>query len=307
MVRTMDEQQHFHPELIPQLFNLGLMGIEIPIEYGGSGGTFFEAILAVEEISAVDPSVGVLIDVQNTLCINALLRWATAEQKKMYLPRLATDTVGAYALSEAGSGSDAFALQMRAEKRGDSYLLNGQKLWITNAREAGLFIVFATLDPNAGYKGITAFLVDKRMPGFSVGRKEDKLGIRASSTCEVILEDCEVPAENLFGEEGKGYKIAIEVLNEGRIGIGAQMLGLAQGAWNHAARYAQQRRQFGKAIAEFQAVQFSLAEMAAEIEAARLMVYNAARRKDAGLPFVTEAAMTKYFVSQVAERVASQC
>jgi alkylation response protein AidB-like acyl-CoA dehydrogenase len=306
LVRTMDEQQHFQPELLPQLFNLGLMGIEIPIEYGGSGGTFFEAILAVEEISAVDPSVGVLIDVQNTLCINALLRWATPEQKKAYLPRLATDTVGAYALSEAGSGSDAFALQLRAEKRGDSYLLNGQKLWITNAREAGLFIVFATLDPNAGYKGITAFLVDKRTPGFSVGKKEDKLGIRASSTCEIILEDCKVPAANVLGEPGKGYKIAIETLNEGRIGIGAQMLGLAQGAWSHAARYAFERRQFGKAIGEFQAVQFALAEMATEIEATRLMVYNCARLKDNGLSFLKEAAMCKYFASQVAERVASQ-
>jgi alkylation response protein AidB-like acyl-CoA dehydrogenase len=305
-VRTMDEQQHFNPELIPQLFNLGLMGIEIPIEYSGSGGTFFEAILAVEEISAVDPSVGVLIDVQNTLCINALLRWATPEQKKTFLPRLATDTVGAYALSEAGSGSDAFALQMRAEKRGEFYLLNGQKLWITNAREAGLFIVFATLDPAAGYKGITAFLVDKRTPGFSVGKKEDKLGIRASSTCEIILEDCKVPAANVLGEPGKGYKIAIETLNEGRIGIGAQMLGLAQGAWGHAARYALERKQFGKAIGEFQAVQFSLAEMATEIEATRLMVYNCARLKDNGLGFLKEAAMCKYFASQVAERVASQ-
>jgi len=306
LVRTMDEQQHFHPELIPQLFNLGLMGIEIPIEYGGSGGTFFEAILAVEEISAVDPSVGVLIDVQNTLCINAILRWGTPEQKKLYLGRLATDTVGAYALSEAGSGSDAFALQMRAEKRGDSYLLNGQKLWITNAREAGLFIVFATLDPSVGYKGITAFLVDKRTPGFSVGKKEDKLGIRASSTCEIILEDCKVPAANVLGEPGKGYKIAIETLNEGRIGIGAQMLGLAQGAWSHAARYAFERKQFGKAIGEFQAVQFNLAEMATDIEATRLMVYNCARLKDNGLAFLKEAAMCKYFASQVAERVASQ-
>jgi alkylation response protein AidB-like acyl-CoA dehydrogenase len=305
LVRIMDEQQHFHAELIPQLFNLGLMGIEIPIEYGGSGGTFFEAILAVEEISAVDPSVGVLIDVQNTLCINAILRWGTPEQKKQFLSRLATDTVGAYALSEAASGSDAFALQMRAEKRGDHYILNGQKLWITNAREAGLFIVFATLDPTAGYKGITAFLVDKRTPGFSVGKKEDKLGIRASSTCEIILEDCKVPAANVLGEPGKGYKIAIETLNEGRIGIGSQMLGLAQGAWSHAARYAFERKQFGKAIGEFQAVQFTLAEMAIEIEATRLMVYNSARLKDNGLGFLKEAAMCKYFASQVAERVAS--
>jgi butyryl-CoA dehydrogenase/short/branched chain acyl-CoA dehydrogenase len=306
LVRTMDEQQHFHAGLIPQLFNLGLMGIEIPVEYGGSGGTFFEAILAVEEVSAVDPSVGVLVDVQNTLCINALLRWGTPEQKKVFLPRLAADTVGAYALSEASSGSDAFALQTRAEKRGDNYLLNGQKLWITNAKEAGLFIVFATLDPAAGYKGITAFLVDKRLPGFSVGKKEDKLGIRASSTCEIILEDCKVAAANLLGEPGKGYKIAIETLNEGRIGIGAQMLGLAQGAWSHAARYALERKQFGKAIGEFQAVQFALAEMATEIEATRLMVYNCARLKDHGLPFLKEAAMCKYFASQVAERVASQ-
>ena len=306
LVRTMDEQQHFHAGLVPQLFNLGLMGIEIPVVYGGSGGSFFEAILAVEEVSAVDPSVGVLVDVQNTLCINALLRWGTPEQKKAFLPRLATDTVGAYALSEASSGSDAFALQTRAEKRGDNYLLNGQKLWITNAKEAGLFIVFATLDPAAGYKGITAFLVDKRLPGFSVGKKEDKLGIRASSTCEIILEDCKVAAANLLGEPGKGYKIAIETLNEGRIGIGAQMLGLAQGAWSHAARYALERKQFGKAIGEFQAVQFALAEMATEIEATRLMVYNCARLKDHGLPFLKEAAMCKYFASQVAERVASQ-
>ncbi len=306
LVRQMDDEQHFAPGLLQQLFNLGLMGIEVPMEYGGSGGTFFEAILAVEALSAVDPSVGVLIDVQNTLCVNALLRWGAEHQKRQYLPRFATELVGAYALSEAGSGSDAFALQMRAEKRGDGYTLNGQKLWITNAKEAGLFIVFATLDPSAGYKGITAFLVDKTTPGFSVGKKEDKLGIRASSTCEIILEDCHIPAESLLGEPGKGYKIAIETLNEGRIGIGAQMLGLAQGAWSHAANYARERRQFGKAIAEFQAVQFSLAEMATEIEATRLLVYNAARLKDAKLPYVKEAAMAKYFASQVAERVASQ-
>ena len=306
LVRKMDEEQHFASGLIQQLFNLGLMGIEIPTEYGGSGGTFFEAILAVEEISAVDPSVGVLVDVQNTLCINALLRWAIEAQKRAYLPRLATDTVGAYALSEAASGSDAFALQTRAEKRGDSYILNGQKLWITNAKEAGLFIVFATIDPTAGYKGITAFLVEKDTPGFSIGKKEDKLGIRASSTCELIFEDCRIAADRVLGEPGKGYKIAIETLNEGRIGIGAQMLGLAAGAWSHAAKYAQERRQFGKAIAEFQAVQFSLAEMATEIEAARLLVYNAARLKDAKQDFLKEAAMAKYFSSHVAERVASQ-
>ena len=306
LVRQMDEEQHFSADLLPQLFQLGLMGIEIPVEYSGSGGSFFEAILAVEEISAVDPSVGVLVDVQNTLCVNALLRWGTEDQKKRCLPRMAVDTVGAYALSEAASGSDAFALQARAEKRGGEYVLNGQKLWITNAREAGFFIVFATLDPAAGYKGITAFLVEKDSPGFTVGKKEDKLGIRASSTCELILEDCRVPGENVLGEPGKGYKIAIETLNEGRIGIGAQMLGLAQGAWNHAAKYAQERKQFGKPIAEFQAVQFTLAEMATDIEATRLLVYNAARLKDAKLDYVREAAMAKYFASQVAERVASQ-
>ncbi|HZD50251.1 MAG TPA: acyl-CoA dehydrogenase [Silvibacterium sp.] len=306
LVRQMDEEQHFSRDLLQQLSQLGLMGIEIPIEYGGAGGSFFEAIIAVEEISAVDPSVGVLVDVQNTLCINALLRWGTDDQKQRFLPRMATGTVGAYALSEAASGSDAFALQARAEKRGSEYVLNGQKLWITNAREAGLFIIFATLDPAAGYKGITAFLVEKDFPGFTVGKKEDKLGIRASSTCELILEDCRVPEANVLGEPGKGYKIAIETLNEGRIGIGAQMLGLAQGAWNHAAKYAQERKQFGKAIAEFQAVQFSLAEMATDIEATRLLVYNAARLKDAKLDYVREAAMAKYFSSQVAERVASQ-
>ena len=306
VVREMDEQQHFAPGLLPQLFNLGLMGIEIPIEYGGSGGTFFEAILAVEAISAVDPSVGVIVDVQNTLCVNALRRWGNEAQKRQFLPRMATDLVAAYALSEAASGSDAFALQTKATRQGDGYNLNGQKLWITNAREANLFTVFATLDLSAGYKGITAFLVEKNTPGFSVGKKEDKLGIRASSTCEIILDDCHVPEANVLGEPGKGYKIAIETLNEGRIGIGAQMLGLAQGAWSHAAKYAKERKQFGKAIADFQAVQFSLAEMAVEIEATRLLVYNAARLKDAGLPYVKEAAMAKYFSSQVAERVASQ-
>jgi butyryl-CoA dehydrogenase/short/branched chain acyl-CoA dehydrogenase len=305
LVRQMDEEQHFAAELVPQLFSLGLMGIEVPVEHGGSGGSFFEAILAVEEISAIDPSVGVLVDVQNTLCVNAFLRWGTEQQKRKYLPRMAADTVAAYALSEAASGSDAFALQARAEKRGDEYVLNGQKLWITNAKEAGIFLIFATLDPAAGYKGITAFIVEKDFPGFTVGKKEDKLGIRASSTCELILEDCRVPAENVLGDPGKGYKIAIETLNEGRIGIGAQMLGLAQGAWNAAAKYAMERKQFGKPIAEFQAVQFALAEMATEIEATRLLVYNAARLKDAHLDFVREAAIAKYFSSQVAERVAS--
>jgi alkylation response protein AidB-like acyl-CoA dehydrogenase len=304
-VREMDEQQHMDEGLIRQLFELGLMGIEIPAEYGGAGGTFFEAILAVEEVSAADPSVGVLVDVQNTLSVNALLRWGTDEQKRRILPKMAADTVGAYALSEAGSGSDAFALQTRAEKRDDGYALNGQKLWITNAKEAGVFIVFATVDPSAGYKGITAFIVEKGMSGFSLGKKEDKLGIRASSTCELIFDNCLVPAANVLGEVGKGYKIAIETLNEGRIGIGAQMLGLAQGAWNAAAKYAKERKQFGKPIAEFQGVQFQIAEMATEIEAARLMVYNAARLKDAGLSFVKEAAMAKYFTSMVAERTAS--
>jgi len=305
LVRGMDEAQQMDSALIRQLFELGLMGIEVPEEYGGAGGTFFEAILAVESLSAVDPSVGVLVDVQNTLCINALIRWATKEQKQRYLPQLAADTIGAYALSEAGSGSDAFALVTRAVKRGDEYVLNGQKLWITNAKEAGLFIVFATIDPSAGYKGITAFLVEKGAPGFKLGKKEDKLGIRASSTCELIFTDCVVPAAQVLGEPGKGYKIAIETLNEGRIGIGAQMLGLAAGAWGHAAKFAKERKQFGKALVEFQAMQFQLAEMATEVEAARLMVYNAARLKDAGAEFLKEAAMCKYFASQVAERVAS--
>ncbi len=305
LVRGMDEAQQMDAGLIRRLFELGLMGIEVPEEYGGAGGSFFQAILAVEEISAVDPSVGVMVDVQNTLCINALIRWATDEQKKRYLTRLATDTIGAYALSEASSGSDAFALQTRAVKRGDGYVLNGQKLWITNAMEAGLFIVFVTLDPVAGYKGITAFVVEKGAAGFTVGKKEDKLGIRASSTCELIFNDCFVPDPQVLGEPGKGYKIAIETLNEGRIGIGAQMLGLAAGAWGHAAKWAKERRQFGKPLVEFQAMQFQLAEMATGIEAARLMVYNAARLKDAKLEFLKEAAMCKYFTSQVAERVAS--
>ena len=305
LVRSMDDAQQMEPRLIQQLFKLGLMGIEIPEQYGGAGGTFFEAILAVEEISAVDPAVGVLVDVHNTLCINALVRWATEEQKHKYLTRLAKDTIGAYALSEASSGSDAFALQTRATRRGDDYVLNGHKLWITNAKEAGLFIVFATLDPALGYKGITAFLVEKGTPGFTLGKKEDKLGIRASSTCELIFTDCVIPSAQVLGEPGKGYKIAIETLNEGRIGIGSQMLGLAAGAWGHAARWAKERKQFGKPIAEFQAMQFQLAEMATEIEAARLMVYNAARLKDAGHEFLKEAAMAKYFTSQVAEKVAS--
>lgn len=305
LAKEMDEKGVFDKALIQQFFQLGLMGIEVPEQFGGAGGKFFEAILAVEELSRADASAGVIVDVQNTLVNNALLRWATSEQKKRYLPRMTADMAGAYALSEAGSGSDAFAMQTRAELRGSDYVLNGRKLWITNAKEAGLFVLFATVEPSAGYKGITAFIIEKEFPGFTVGKKEDKLGIRASSTCELILEDCRVPRENVLGEVGKGYKIAIETLNEGRIGIGAQMVGLARGAWEYAAKYAQERKQFGKAIAEYQGIQFQIAQMATEIEAARLMVYNAARMKDAGLPFVKEAAMTKLFASQVAERVTS--
>ena len=305
LVREMDEKGIFEKDLIHDFFQLGLMGIEVPEQYGGAGAKFFEAILAVEELSRVDPSAGVIVDVQNTLVNNALLRWGTDAQKRHYLPKLAADTVGAYALSEAGSGSDAFALATRAQLNGADYVLTGRKLWITNSKEADLFILFATLDPAAGYKGITAFLVEKSFPGFSVGKKEDKLGIRASSTCELILEDCRVPKENVLSEPGKGYKIAIETLNEGRIGIGAQMIGLARGAWEYACKYAQERKQFGKSIAEFQAIQFQIAQMATEIEAARLMVYNCARMKDAGVNFVKEAAMTKLFASQVAEHVSS--
>ena len=304
-VKEMDEKGVFDSALIQEFFQIGLMGIEIPEEYGGGGGKFFEAILAVEELSRVDASAGVIVDVQNTLVNNALLRWASGEQKQRYLPRMATNTCGAYALSEAGSGSDAFALQTKAELRGTDYVLNGRKLWITNAKEAGIFVLFATVDPAAGYKGITAFIVEKKFSGFTVGKKEDKLGIRASSTCELILEDCHVPTENVLGEKGKGYKIAIETLNEGRIGIAAQMVGIARGAWEYAANYATERKQFGKKLSEFQGVQFQLAQMATDIEAARLMVYNAARMKDVGAAFVKEAAMAKLFCSQVAERVTS--
>ena len=305
LVKEMDEKGVFNKDLIHEFFQLGLMGIEIPEQYGGAEGKFFEAILAVEELSRVDASAGVIVDVQNTLVNNALIRWGNDDQKKRYLPRMATEIVGAYALSEAGSGSDAFALQTRAQLKGSEYVLNGRKLWITNGKEAGLFVLFATLDPSAGYKGITAFLVEKDFSGFSVGKKEDKLGIRASSTCELILEDCRVPKENVLGEPGKGYKIAIETLNEGRIGIGAQMIGLARGACEFACKYAVERKQFGKPIADFQGIQFQIAQMATEIEAARMMVYNAARMKDAGINFVKEAAMTKLFASQVAERVTS--
>jgi alkylation response protein AidB-like acyl-CoA dehydrogenase len=304
-VKEMDEKGVFEKDLIHDFFQLGLMGIEIPEQYGGGGAKFFEAILAVEELSRVDASSGVIVDVQNTLVNNALLRWGSEDQKKRFLPKMATETVGAYALSEAGSGSDAFAMQTRATLKGSEYVLNGRKLWITNGKEAGLFILFATLDPSAGYKGITAFLIENDCPGFTVGKKEDKLGIRASSTCELILEDCRVPKENVLGEPGKGYKIAIETLNEGRIGIGAQMVGLARGAWEFASKYAVERKQFGKSISEFQGIQFQIAQMATELEAARLMVYNCARMKDAGVNFVKEAAMTKLFASQVAERVTS--
>jgi alkylation response protein AidB-like acyl-CoA dehydrogenase len=305
LVRSMDEEAKMPRRLIEQLFALGVMGIEAPEEYGGAGATFFHAVLAVEVLSQVDPSVGVLVDVQNTLVINALLRWANDDQKRAYLPRLAGGSVGAYALSEAGSGSDAFALATRAEASGDAFVLTGRKLWITNANEADLFIVFATIDPAAGYRGITTFIVEKGTAGFAIGKKEDKLGIRASSTCELILEECRVPRSAVLGEPGKGYKLAIETLNEGRIGIGAQMIGLAQGALDHAIGYVQERRQFGKAVSDFQGVQFQIARAATEIEAARLMVYNAARLRDADQPFLKEAAMCKLLSSEVAERTAS--
>jgi short/branched chain acyl-CoA dehydrogenase len=305
-VRAMDESGVFLPSLLRELFELGLMAIEIPEEYGGQGGSFFQSILAIEELAKVDPSAAVIVDVQNTLFHNAILRHGTADQKRRWLPRAANGSVASYALSEAGSGSDAFALTTRAVDSGDHYLLNGRKLWITNAAEADLFLLFATVNPEAGYKGITAFLIERDFAGFQVGKKEDKLGIRASSTCELILDDCPVPTANLLGEAGQGYKIAIETLNEGRIGIGAQMLGLAEGALGHALAYAQQRKQFGKPIAEFQGVQFDLAEMAVKVEAARLLVYNAARLRDAGMPVVTEGAMAKFFASQIAEEVASR-
>ena len=305
LVNHMDETQQMDQAIVKSLFELGLMGIEIPEQYGGTDGTFFQSILAIEAISSVDPSVGVMVDVQNTLCLNAILRWANDEQKTKYLTRLASDTIGSYALSEASSGSDAFALKTRATRQGENYVLNGQKLWITNANESGIFIVFATLDPALGYKGITAFLVEKGTPGFSIGKKEDKLGIRASSTCELIFQDCVLPADAVLGEPGKGYKIAIETLNEGRIGIGAQMIGLAQGAWNHAAAWVKERKQFGKPLVEFQAMQFQLAQMATDIEMARLAVYNAARLKDNGSAYLKEAAMCKLVSSNVAEKTAS--
>jgi short-chain 2-methylacyl-CoA dehydrogenase len=306
LVQPMDMGGKFDRDLIRQFFEMHLMGIEIPEVLGGTGCSFFMSILAVEELSRFDASAGVVVDVQNTLVNNALMRWGSREQQAKYLPQLASAKLGAYALSEAASGSDAFSLQTRADLKGDRYFLNGQKLWITNAIEADLFIVFATVDRSQGYKGITAFLVEPGFPGFSLGKKEDKLGIRASSTCELVLDNCEVPKENVLGQVGKGYKIAIETLNEGRIGIGAQMIGLASGSLEHGIRYAKQREQFGQSISKFQAVQFQIAELATELEAARLLTYNAARLKDARLSFVKEAAMAKYFASQVAEKVTSQ-
>jgi len=305
-VEEMDEQGHLEPALMKQCFELGLMGIETPEEFGGAGGSFFQAILAVEELSRVDASVGVFVDVQNTLVNNAVMRWGNPEQKRKYLSQLASEKVGAYALSEAGSGSDAFAMQTRAVDRGDHFVLNGRKLWITNGREAEIFVLFANANPDAGYRGISAFIVEKATEGFSVGKKENKLGIRASSTTELILEDCKVPKENVLGEVGRGYKVSIETLNEGRIGIGAQMIGIARGALESALAYTSERQQFGKSVNEFQGVQFQLAEMATELEAARLMVYNAARMKDAGLSFVKEAAMAKLYSSRAAERIASK-
>ena len=306
-VMSMDEAAQMDRELIRQLFELGVMGIEIPEEHGGAGLTFFTSVLVVEELSRVDPSVAVLVDVQNTLVINALERWGSREQKDRFFPRLAQNTVSSYALSEAGSGSDAFALTCRATQDGNDWIINGQKLWITNGEEADLFIVFATVDPGAGYHGITAFLVERDTPGFAVGKKEDKLGIRASSTAEIVLQDVHVPDAQVLGDVGKGYKVAIETLNEGRIGIGAQMVGLAQGALDHTLSYVRSREQFGRPIGEFQGVQFQLAEMATEVEAARLLVYNAARLKDARESFLTQAAMAKLFASEVAQRVASTC
>jgi alkylation response protein AidB-like acyl-CoA dehydrogenase len=306
-VHAMDEAQKMDPALIPHFFELGLMGIEVPEEFGGTGSSFFTAALVVEELSRVDASVGVLVDVQNTLVNNAFIRWGSDELKAKYLPQLSAEKVGAYALSEAGSGSDAFALATRASKADGGFRLTGRKLWITNGAEAEVFIVFANADPSAGYRGITAFVVEKGFDGFAVGKKEDKLGIRASSTTELILEDVFVPAENVLGEVGKGYKTAIETLNEGRIGIGAQMIGIGTGALEATIRYVQEREQFGKRIGDFQGVQFQIAQMAVELEAARLMVYNAARLKDAGQPFLQEAAMAKLFSSQVAQRIASTC
>jgi alkylation response protein AidB-like acyl-CoA dehydrogenase len=305
LVREMDEHAKMPRDLIDDLFGLGVMGIEVPEAFGGAGARFFHSVLAVEALSQVDPSVGLLVDVQNTLVTNALIRWGSDDIKQRHLPAMATKTVGAYALSESGSGSDAFAMATRATAGDGGFVLNGRKLWITNGNEADLFIVFATVNPEAGYRGITAFLVERGAPGFTVGKKEDKLGIRASSTCELLFEDCFVAAANVLGEVGKGYKVAIETLNEGRIGIGAQMIGLTQGALDHAVAYTKERKQFGKSLSDFQAVQFQLAQASAELEAARLLVYNAARLRDARRPFLKEAAICKLYSSQIAEHVTS--
>lgn len=306
-VREMDDAAELRPAILERLFEFGLMSIEIPEEFGGQGGSFFDSVLAVQALSRVDPSVSVVVDVQNTLVINALLRWANDRQRREFLPRLSQGTVCSYALSEAGSGSDAFALATRAQRRGDAFALNGRKLWITNAKESSLFLVFANADPAAGHRGVTAFLVERDTPGFTVGKKEDKLGIRASSTCELLLDDCRVPAANVLGEVGNGYKIAIETLNEGRIAIGAQMVGLAEGALGHALAYLQERKQFGRTLAQFQGIQFQAAELATQVEAAKLLVWNAARLKDRGEPFLQPAAMAKYFASEMAVRVSAQC
>ncbi len=305
IVRKMDDESCIDPSIIPQLFELGLMGIEIPEKHGGSETNFFMSILAIEALSSVDPSIAVVVDVQNTLVNNAFLRWGSEELKDKYFSQLASEKIGAYALSEAGSGSDAFALATKAEDKGDHYELNGRKMWTTNGNEAEIFIIFANLNPDAGYKGITAFVVEKEFEGFSVGKKEDKLGIRASSTCELLLDNCKVPKENVLGEIGKGYKVAMETLNEGRIGIGAQMVGLAQGVFDYGLQYTKEREQFGKPISSFQGLQFQLAQAATELEAARLMVYNAARLKEAGKTFIKEAAMAKLFSSQLAQKIAS--
>lgn len=306
-VREMDQAGELRPDVIRKLFEFGLMGIEVPEEFGGQGGNFFDAVLAVQALSRFDPSVSVVVDVQNTLVANALLRWANESQKRKFLPRLCKDMVCSYALSEAGSGSDAFAMQTRAERKGDAFVVNGRKLWITNAKESGLFLVFANAEPSAGHRGITAFLVERDTPGFSVGKKEDKLGIRASSTCELLFDDCQVPAENVVGEIGNGYRIAIETLNEGRIAIGAQMVGVAEGALGHALGYVQERRQFGKRLAEFQGIQFQIAELVTQLEAARLMVWNSARLKDSGKDFVASGAMAKYYASEMAVRLTAKC
>lgn len=305
-VKEMDDRQKFDPDLLRQFFELNLMGIQIPQQWGGAESSFFMSVLAVEELSRVDPSAAVIVDVQNTLVNNALLNWGSQKQKSRYLPRLATGSVGAYALSEAAAGSDAFALRTRAVEEDGAFFVSGQKLWTTNALEADLFILFATLDASLGYRGITAFLIEKDFPGFSVGKKEEKLGIRASSTCELVLDRCRVPAENVLGERGNGYRVSIETLNEGRIGIAAQMIGLAAGALEQATRYARERQQFGQSLSKFQAIRFQIAELSTELEAARLLTYNAARMKDAGTPFLKEAAMAKYYASQVAERIASE-